>query len=165
MRRRSTQFALALAVLALPFLTLMSGCREDAGPRTAFISSEVTRDLGLPFVEAARHGDLLFLSGMVGIEPGTMELVPGGLEAEARRALENLRLTLEEAGAAPDDVLKCTVMMDDIEAWSRFNEVYVDFFGSHRPARSAFGADGLALDAAVEIECVAAVPSGPDPRP
>lgn len=157
--------AAALAVLALPLLSLVTGCREDAGPRTAFVSSEVTGELDLPFSEAARHGDLLFLSGMIGIEPGTLELVPGGLEAEARRALENIRLMLAEVGATPDDVLRCTVMMDDIEDWSRFNRVYVDFFGDHRPARSAFGADGLALGAAVEIECVAAVPAGSRPRP
>lgn len=133
------------------------GDRPGATSGTALVSSRVTRGLDLPFAEAARHGDLLFLSGMVGIEPGTMQLVDGGLEAEARRALENIRLTLAEAGAGLDDVLRCTVMMDDIAAWSRFNEVYVEFFGEHRPARSAFGVEGLALGAAVEIECVAAL--------
>lgn len=134
--------------------------QADAAPRPTFATSEVTRGLGLPFSEVARHGDLLLLSGMVGVRAGTTELVEGGLEAEARRALENLRLMLAEVGARPDDVLRCTVMMDDIGQWGRFNEIYVAFFGDHRPARSAFGADGLALGAAVEIQCTAAVPTG-----
>lgn len=138
--------------------------REDRAPGPTFATSEVTRGLGLPFSEVARHGDLLLLSGMVGIRPGTTELVEGGLEAEARRALENLRLMLAEVGARPDDVLRCTVMMDDIGQWGRFNEIYVEFFGDHRPARSAFGAEGLALGAAVEIQCTAAAPA-PKGRP
>lgn len=133
---------------------------EDTGPDVEFTSSELSAYLDLPFSEVARHGDLLFLSGMIGIEPGTTNLVSGGLEAEARRALENIRLMLAEVGAAPSDVLRCTIMMDDIDAWARFNEVYTEFFGEHRPARSAFGADGLALGAAVEIECVASRPAG-----
>lgn len=97
---------------------------------------------------------------MVGTRPGTLELVPGGLEAEAGQALENIRLMLQAAGASIEDVVKCTVMLDDMSQWSAFNEVYVEFFGDHRPARSAFGADGLALGAAVEVECIAAVPGG-----
>lgn len=133
---------------------------SERTPGPTFATSEVTRGLGLPFSEVARHGDFLFLSGMVGVRPGTTDLVEGGLEAEARRALENLRLMLAEVGAGPEDVLRCTVMIDDIGQWARFNEVYVEFFGDHRPARSAFGADGLALGAAVEIQCTAAAPGG-----
>lgn len=125
------------------------------GPEVAYVSSDVTGGLGLPFSEAARVGDLLFLSGMVGTLPGSLELVEGGLEAESRQALENIRAVLAEAGATPDDVVKCTVMLDDISRWGEFNAVYTEFFGEHRPARSAFGADGLAIGAAVEIECIA----------
>lgn len=170
-RRRS----LRLAACALAAALLLPACRGDrpAGgsgdasgaadrpPGVSYANSEVTRGLGLPFSEVARHGDLLFLSGMIGVRPGTMELVEGGLESEARRALENLRLMLEAVGASPEDVLRCTVMMDDIGRWGRFNEVYAGFFGDHRPARSAFGAEGLALGAAVEIECIAAAPAAP----
>lgn len=149
MRRR-----MIVAVLLLG--PLLVSCERE--PDVDFTSSAVTGGLDLPFAEVARHGDLLFLSGMVGVEPGTLELAPGGLEAEARRALENIRLMLAEVGATQDDVLKCTVMLDDIDQWSRFNRIYVEFFGRHRPARSALGADGLALGATVEIECIAAMP-------
>jgi reactive intermediate/imine deaminase len=127
-----------------------------------FHASDVTRGLGLPFSESARVGDLLLLSGMIGTRPGTLELVPGGLAAESRQALENIRSILEAAGASIHDVAKCTIMLDDMTQWSAFNRVYVEFFGSHRPARSAFGVDGLALGAAVEIECIAVAPGARD---
>ena len=131
--------------------------QEGASARE-LINSRVTEGLDLPFSEAVRVGDVLFLSGMIGIKPGTMELVPGGLEPEARQALENIRTTLEAAGSTVRDIVKCTVMLDDIGQWDTFNRVYMDFFGGYRPARSAFGADGLALGAAVEVECLATAP-------
>lgn len=157
MRHRFLTATLSLTLAA----AAAAGCdRPEPPPSGAaeveFTTSSLTEGLDLPFAETARVGDLLFLSGMIGVEPGTLELVSGGLEAESRRALENIRLMLEGAGATPDDVLKCTVMLDDMSQWSDFNEIYAEFFGDHRPARSAFGTDGLALGAAVEIECVAA---------
>ena len=122
------------------------------------ITSELTRGLDLPFSEAARVGDLIFLSGMIGIRPGTMQLVSGGMEAEARQTLDNVRAMLRAAGAVPRDVVKCTVMLEDMADWPAFNRIYVEFFGAHRPARSALGADGLALGAKVELECIARAP-------
>jgi 2-iminobutanoate/2-iminopropanoate deaminase len=132
----------------------------ESPPQAEFISSEVTDGLNLPFSEAVRIWDLVILSGMVGNRPGTLELVPGGLEAEARQALENIRTVLAASGASPTDVVKCTVMLDDIGQWGAFNQVYAEFFQEHRPARSAFGADGLALGAALELECMALAPVG-----
>jgi reactive intermediate/imine deaminase len=131
-------------------------------PEVEFISSEVTDGLNLPFADAVRIGDLIILSGMVGNRPGTLELVPGGMEAEARQALENVRTVLAAAGASPTDVVKCMVMLDDIGQWGAFNQVYTEFFQGHRPARSAFGAEGLALGAALELECMALAPAGPE---
>jgi reactive intermediate/imine deaminase len=113
---------------------------------------------GLPFSEAVRHGDTVYLSGQVGILPGTMQLAPGGMEAEARQAMENIRATLAAHGLGLDDLVKCTVMLADMQEWGRFNDVYKTFFHDHFPARSALGAAGLALGARVEIECIAAVP-------
>lgn len=127
-------------------------------PHVEYYASAVTAGLDLPFSEVVRVGDLLLLSGMIGLRPGTMELVPGGIGPETRQTLENIRTVLEAAGATPRDVVKCTVMLDDIADWPRFNEIYVEFFGDHRPVRSALGADGLALGAAVEVECMAAAP-------
>lgn len=110
----------------------------------------------LPFSEAVRVGDTLYLSGMLGVKPGTMELVSGGIEAEARQAMENIRQVLGHYDLGLDDLVKCTVMMADIGEWGQFNQVYSTFFGEHYPARSAFGATGLGLNARVEIDCIAA---------
>lgn len=110
----------------------------------------------LPFSEAVRVGNLLFLSGQLGVKPGTLELVAGGLPAEAAQMMENINATLASAGLGMDDVVKCTVMLADMKEWSAFNEVYRRYFPHHFPARSAFGATGLALGARVEMECIAA---------
>ncbi|MDT8436120.1 MAG: Rid family hydrolase [Gemmatimonadota bacterium] len=127
--------------------------------RVEYVNHPAEAALGLPFSSVVRVGDMLYLSGMVGVSAlDSMELVPGGMPAEARQALENIEAILAYVGAGREDIVKCTVMLDDIGRWSEFNEVYVEFFGSHRPARSAFGADGLALGAAVEIECMAVAP-------
>lgn len=109
-----------------------------------------------PFSEAVRVGPMLYLSGQIGIasEGG---LVAGGIGPETRQTLENIRATLERYGSSMDRVVKCTVMMDDISEWGAMNVVYREFFPGNKPARSAFGADGLALGAAVEIECWATV--------
>jgi len=107
-----------------------------------------------PFSPAVRVGDLLFLSGQVGAD-SSGHLVAGGVEAETRRALENIRDVLSRTGSSMDRVVKCTVMMADMKEWPAMNGVYATFFPSHRPARSAFGTTGLALNARLEIECIA----------
>tara|TARA_B100000959_G_C14728088_1_gene519761 strand:- start:219 stop:653 length:435 start_codon:yes stop_codon:yes gene_type:complete len=109
--------------------------------------------LGLPFSDAVRVGNLLVLSGKLGTKPGTTDLVEGGIKAEARQALENIKTSLERYGASLEDVVKCTVMIADIAEWPDFNEVYVTYFPGPKPARSAFGAAGLAFNGRVELEC------------
>ena len=122
-----------------------------------FLPSAGTEALGLPFSDAVRVGDLLLLSGQLGTVPDTLELVPGGIRAESKQALENIQRSLEANGSSLDRVVKCTVMIADINEWPVFNEVYVTFFPGDKPARSAFGANGLALGGRVEVECWAAV--------
>lgn len=111
--------------------------------------------VGLPFPAAMRGGGLVFVSGQVGNVTGEMKLVEGGLEAEARQALEHLRDALAAAGTSLDRVLKCTVFFADMKDFQRFNTIYRDFFGEHLPARSGVEVKGLALGARVEIECIA----------
>ena len=113
---------------------------------------------GMPFSQAVRVGDVLYLSGQLGNKPGTLELVPGGMAAEARQTMENIGAVLKVNGLSFDDVFKCTVMMADMRLWGEFNTVYVEYFKPGRlPARSAFGCNGLALGAAVELEAWAYV--------
>lgn len=115
----------------------------------------------LPFSESVRVGELLFLSGQVGVAPGSGELVEGGIRAEARQTMKNIRGSLERRGLGMADLVKCTVMLADIGEWPAFNEVYREFFDDHFPARSAFAASGLALGARVEVECIAAFSGAP----
>jgi reactive intermediate/imine deaminase len=119
-----------------------------------FIRSRGSIDAGLPFSDAVRAGDVLYLSGALGNEPGTMKLVGGGIEAETRQMMQNIARTLEQNDLSFDDVFKCTVMMADMSEWRAFNAVYLEYFKPDRlPSRSAFGAAGLALGARVEMEC------------
>lgn len=121
-----------------------------------FINSPAARATKLPFSQAVRVGEVLYLSGSIGEVPGTLKLVPGGLEAEARQAMDNIGAVLRENGLSFRDVFKCTVMLADMAHWAAFNTVYLTYFEPDRlPARSAFGANGLALGALVEIECIA----------
>lgn len=108
----------------------------------------------LPFSEAVEAQGVLYLSGMIGNRPGTSELVPGGIQAETRQAMENIRATVLRHGGSMERVVKCTVFLADMGEWAAMNEVYVQFFPGGKPARSALGASGLALEARVEIECL-----------
>ena len=121
-----------------------------------YLNSEQSQRLNLPFSEAVAVGDLIILSGQLGTLPGTTELAPGGIQGEARQALENVKAILERNGSSMGKVVKCTVMMADIAEWPAFNEVYVTYFPGPKPARSAFAASGLAFGAKVEVECWAA---------
>jgi 2-iminobutanoate/2-iminopropanoate deaminase len=111
-----------------------------------------------PFSPAVRVGNMLYLSGQIGTPDATSgTLVPGGIEAETRQTLENIKDVLQRTGSSMDRVVKCTVMMADMREWDRMNVVYATYFPKNKPARSALGANGLALGARVEIECWATV--------
>ncbi len=130
--------------------------RADQPRSVEFVNSGKVMPPGVPFSEAVRVGNLLYLSGQIGMVPGKLELVPGGLSAQAQQALQNVKTTLEASGFTMHDVVKCTVMLADISEWAAFNEIYKKFFTTPFPARSAIGANGLALGARVEIDCIAA---------
>ena len=110
--------------------------------------------LKLPFSEAVRVGPMLYLSGAMGIDEAGA-LVPGGIEAETGQALRNIREVLERHGSSMDRVVKVTVMLADMGEWSAMNTAYVEHFPGHLPARSAFGASGLAMGGRIEIEVIA----------
>ncbi len=113
---------------------------------------------GMPFSEAVQVGNLLIVSGQIGNVPGKLALVPGGIEAESRQVLENIRAILERHGASMKDVVKCTIFLADIGEWGAFNAVYREVFAQPYPARSALGSSGLVLGARTEVECMAVVP-------
>lgn len=118
-----------------------------------FLNSPGAKEAKLPFSQAVRVGDVVYLSGCLGNVPGKLELVPGGMEAEARQTMENIGRVLRAHGLDFDNVFKCTVMLADMKKWADFNKVYLTYFNpDHLPTRSAFGAAALALGAQVEVE-------------
>lgn len=113
--------------------------------------------MGYPFSESARVGNLLFLSGQLGVDADG-NLVPGGIQAEAEQLMLNIEGSLARRGLTMEHVVKCTVFLADIAEWGQFNEVYKKHFAHPYPARSALGASGLAVSARVEVECIAGYP-------
>jgi len=117
----------------------------------------ISADTQLPFSEAVRVGHMLYLSGQIGIDPATSKLAEGGIAAETRQTLENIKASLEKHGSSMAEVVKCTVYLADIKEWAAMNKVYVTYFPGKLPARSALGTSGLGLNARTEIECMATV--------
>jgi reactive intermediate/imine deaminase len=157
---------LALCLVAL--VACQTSEQTDAEPATGAAAALDVEYLASgpmpgPFSEAVRIGNVLILSGQIGLDPETGALAPGGIQAETRQTLENIRTTLERYGSSMDRVVKCTAMLVDIEEWPALNEVYATYFPVNKPARSAFAGSGLARGARVELECwatVEAVPAG-----
>ncbi len=123
-------------------------------PERAPVFHPFTAIPGLPFSEAVDVGDLVFLSGQIG-SGADGKLVEGGIKAETRQTLANIDAVLRRHGMSMRNVVKVTVMLADMAEWSAMNEEYVAAFGQPLPARSAFGTNGLAMNARVEIECIA----------
>ena len=147
-------FALLAAGAALGFQV---GCASHA-PAVTHLNSGKVLPTGLPFSEAVRVGNTVYLSGQLGNVPGPgpIKLAPGGMAGEAKQVMDNIQTALQAHGLSMADVVKCTVMLADMSEWGAFNDVYKTYFSGNFPARSAFGSNGLAFNARVEVECIAA---------
>jgi 2-iminobutanoate/2-iminopropanoate deaminase len=152
-------------------LALLSGCtledRVDRGePADQSTRRQIIQPEGvarLPvFSSSVLSGDFIFLSGALGALPGVTppQLVEGGIEAETHQTMANIVAVLDEAGATLDDLIKCTVYLADIDDYAAMNAAYVQYMPAQPPARAALAGSGLALGALVEIDCIAAAPSG-----
>ena len=125
-------------------------------PRQVVVSGKAPKPIG-PYSVGIVHGELVFASGMLGLDPQTGELVPGGVEAETRQSLQNVAAILEAAGSSMSLVLKTTVFLRDMADFARMNAVYAEFFRDQPPARSTVQVAALPKGGAVEIEAVAAL--------
>lgn len=145
---------------ALIFLStiLLVGCEVtvDTDTDVEWLNAPGAENMDLPFSSAVRVDNLLFMSGEIGYDREVGALVEGGIQPETQKTLENISQTLETFGSSMDKVVKCTVFLADISEWAAMNEIYVTFF-PNKPARSALGVNGLALNARTEIECIAVV--------
>ena len=144
-------------ILVLGLGVALSGCGRPSPPNPEFIN--LVEPWPYPFSSAVRAGDFLFLAGQIGskVEDGKPVLVPGGVEAETKQVFENIKAILDKGNSSLDRIVKCTVMMADMAEWPKMNEIYATYFPGKKPARAAFGASGLALNARVEIDCIALV--------
>ncbi len=137
-------------------LGLSVGAHAASAATTVTTSSPVFLGDGgsYPFSEAVRVGNTLYLSGQIGFKEG--KLVPGGVQAETKQALDNINMTLLKYGYQKSDLVKCVAMLTDMDDFNDFNKVYRAELAKPYPTRSAFGVADLAADASVEIECMAA---------
>ncbi len=126
--------------------------------KEAVIAKNAPKAIG-PYSIGIRAYPWVFCSGLAGIDPATNELVQGGIEAETRQTLNNMKNVLESAGSSLDRVVKTTVFLRDIADFTRMNAVYAEFFGGTPPARSTIQAAALPKGAAVEIEAIAILAS------
>jgi 2-iminobutanoate/2-iminopropanoate deaminase len=122
--------------------------------RKVIVSSEVPGAIG-PYSLGIQAGDLIFVSGTIGVDPSTGEFAPGGVAAQTRQVLTNMSKVLAAAGSSMESVLKTTVFLTDLGEFSSMNEVYADFFQTDPPARSTIEVSALPGGAVVEIEAIA----------
>lgn len=141
-------------LVPLAAATALAGCLPQARTSGDHITPGGASTLAA-YTPAVRANGLIFFSGVIGLRPGTRELVEGGIREETRQALENLENVMDAAGVDRRDVVKCTVFLADIRDYEAMNEVYGRYFDRAPPARSALGVAGLPLGARVEIECIA----------
>ncbi len=148
---------LALSLVALLINTILSCTQRKNHNTIEYYNSPAQSAMNLPFSEAVRVGNLVFLAGQLGMDTQKGKLVEGGIKAETKQAMNNIKNTLKGMNLSMNDIVKCTVMLADINQWQAFNEVYVSYFSKPFPARSAFAAKGLGFNARLEIECIAAI--------
>lgn len=126
--------------------------------KTAVSSDGAPKAIG-PYSQAVKAGDLLFLSGQVALDPATMQIVPGGVEAETRQVLANLTAVLAAGGATWDDVVRTTIYLTDLGDFATVNKIYGEVAGAVPPARATVQVAALPRGAVVEIDAVAIVPN------
>lgn len=146
-------FQMITKVLLTTSLALLAA-KSAYAAEVEFLNSKPSSK-SLPFSEAVKVGNTLYLSGQIGFDSKEKKLVSGGLKAEAAQALDNIKASLIKYDYKMQDVVKCMVMLTDINDFKAFNEVYVTYFKPPYPARSAFTVKELAINSIVEIECMA----------
>ncbi len=146
--KKSTQLFMLLFIAATG--TIISQQNSDI----EFLKSKEEKKKDLPFSDAVRVGNTLFLAGQIGMDHSIRKLVPGGIQAETAQAFNNIKSVLEANGSDLAHVVKCTVILSDIENFRAMNEIYKTFFKDNFPARTTFAAK-LVAGASIEIECIA----------
>ena len=144
-----------LKIKVLSILILFSSCSTQTNNDAEYFVSDKSKELNFPFSDASIVGNIIYVSGQVGSEPGTREIVEGGIAAETLQTLNNINMILNDLGSNSDKIFKCLCMLEDINDYTEMNKAYTMFFNNRDslPSRSTFAGSGLALGAKIEIEC------------
>ena len=140
-------------VLLLGLFFIWNACQTEPN-LPVFHASHEPKKQNAPFSDAVEVGDMLYLAGQVGMDHSVRQLVEGGIQSETEQAIENIKAVLAHHGSSLDKVVKCTVILSDINDFAAFNEVYRTYF-PNKPARTTFAASGLAVGAKIEIDVIA----------
>lgn len=142
-----------LLIIPLFFFFGNISCSTNSS-EIVFHKSHEPKKAEAPFSDVVEANGFLFLAGQVGMNHKTRTLVEGGIEAETKQCIENIKAVLEQHDSGLDNIVKCTVILKDINDFAAFNEVYKGYFPK-KPARTTFAASGLAVGANIEIDVVA----------
>ena len=139
----------------LGFSFCLISCQTSDSSDIQFHASHMPKKANAPFSDVVETNDLLFLAGQIGMDHNSRTLVEGGIQAETKQAIENIKAVLSQHNSSLDRVVKCTVILSDINDFKAFNEVYKTYF-PNKPARTTFAASDLAIGAKIEIDVIAA---------
>ena len=137
-------------ILLLSLVLLLAGQIGYAADRTVVSTEKAPKAIG-PYSQAIRYGDMLFVSGMIPIDPKTNELSKGDIEVQATLVLDNIKAVVEAAGFSMKNVLKAEVFMKDLKDFGKYNAIYVKYFPQDPPARVTVQAAALPRDVLIEI--------------
>jgi 2-iminobutanoate/2-iminopropanoate deaminase len=157
-RQRVFRFVPSVAIATLAIFANIAAAKPPAAAVEYFPMQNGPPGMTLPFSEAVRAGNMLYLSGMLGTD-ASGKLVAGGIKAEAKQVMDNIGASLARHGSSLDALVQCQVALADIADWPAFNEVYKGYFKTHFPSRMAYAASALALGGRVEVQCNAYVGS------
>lgn len=142
-------------IISILTLVLVTSVNAQEKTPITFHESHEEKKRAAPFSDAVEVGDFFFLAGQIGMDHSTRTMVNGGIQAETLQAIKNIEAVLQHHGLQLDNVVKCTVILSTMDDFAAFNEVYSKYF-TKKPARTTFAASGLARDAKVEIDVIAA---------
>ncbi|SEC93340.1 reactive intermediate/imine deaminase [Tenacibaculum sp. MAR_2009_124] len=146
-------------IILVVLCSLNFSCIKKEKPNLTYHTSKLERKKNAPFSDAVEVGNTLYLSGQVGIHPDTKKLVPGGIEAETIQTFKNIEDVLVLHGSDMQHVVKCTVILADLNDFNQFNTIFRKYFPKNKPARTTFAAD-LLVDAKIEIDIIAVKADG-----
>ncbi|NND15957.1 MAG: RidA family protein [Eudoraea sp.] len=147
-------FQFQFAIFAL-FIGILGWSQET--DQIIFYPSHEPLKANAPFSDVVEYGNMYFLAGQIGMDHTTRTMVKGGIKAETKQAIMNIKEVLEQRDLTLDHVVKCMVILSSMDDFQAFNEVYTQYF-TKKPARTTYAASGLARNAAIEIEVIAIRP-------